>query len=107
MKLMRIFKSLMQLMTAAQRVHIFIVNLYSLYIIIVSDDFQSASGTLTLSSDTSESCFDDMIVDDDIREAVPECFTVSILSSTGDIGSPSVATVCISDNDGTFYTYHS
>ena len=104
MKLMRIFKSLMQLMTAAQRVHIFIVNLY---IIIVSDDFQSASGTLTLSSDTSESCFDVMIVDDDIREAVPECFTVSILSSTGDIGSPSVATVCISDNDGTFYTYHS
>ena len=68
--------------------------------VIASDDFQSASGTLTFSSDLTESCFDVMIVDDDIREAVPECFTVSILSSTGDIGSPSVATVCINDNDG-------
>ena len=64
------------------------------------DDFESVSGTLIFSSDVTESCFTVMIVDDSIRESVPECFTVTIVDATGDIESPSVATVCIEDNDG-------
>ena len=42
------------------------------------------------------------IVNDSVRESVPECFTVSIVSATGDTDSPSVTTVCINDDDGMF-----
>ena len=70
-----------------------------------SDDFESASGTLTFTSDATEACFTVTIVDDSIRESVPECFTVSIIDATGDIVSPTMATACIEDNDGnTFFT---
>ena len=65
-----------------------------------SEDFQSQNGTLTFTSDETESCFPIVIVNDDIRESVPECFTVSIMSGTGGIDSPSVATACIIDDDG-------
>ena len=47
-----------------------------------------------------------VIIDDSIRESVPECFTVSIASATGEIDTPSVATVCINDNDGMFTFGH-
>ena len=70
-----------------------------------SDDFESASGTLTFTSDATEACFTVTIVDDSIRESAPECFTVSIIDATGDIVSPTMATACIEDNDGnTFFT---
>lgn len=58
------------------------------------------NGTLTFSSAVNESCFDITIIDDDTREADLECFSVVIESETGVIGSPSVSTICISDNDG-------
>lgn len=64
------------------------------------EDFQSQSGTLTFSSDVTESCVSIVIVDDNTRESIPECFIFSIVSATGDIETPSVATVCINDNDG-------
>ena len=70
-----------------------------------SEDFQSQNGTLTFSSDATESCFSIVIVNDDMRESVPECFTVSIVSATGDIDSPSVATACIIDDDGMLITH--
>ena len=44
------------------------------------------------------------VEDDSERESVPECFTFSVVDATGDIVDPSVATVCIEDNDGRFYT---
>ena len=40
------------------------------------------------------------VVDDSVRESVPECFTVSLVNVTGDLEDPSIATVCIEDNDG-------
>ena len=41
------------------------------------------------------------VVDDSVRESVPECFTVSLVNVTGgDLEHPSIATVCIEDNDG-------
>lgn len=43
-----------------------------------------------------------MIINDNIRESVPECFTVSIVSASGDIESPSTATICINDDEGMF-----
>ena len=45
------------------------------------------------------------VEDDSERESVPECFTFSLVDATGDIVDPSVATVCIEDNDGWFYTW--
>ena len=66
------------------------------------EDFQSQTGILTFSSDVTKSCVSIVIVDDNVQESGPECFTVSIVSATGDVESPSVATVCISDNDGMY-----
>ena len=41
------------------------------------------------------------VVDDSVRESVPECFTVILVNVTGaDLEDPSIATVCIEDNDG-------
>ena len=41
------------------------------------------------------------VVDDSVRESAPECFTVILGDVTGaDLEDPSVATVCIEDNDG-------
>ena len=41
------------------------------------------------------------VVDDSVRESVPECFTVSLVNVTGaDLEDPSIATVCIEDNNG-------
>jgi hypothetical protein len=64
-----------------------------------SEDFRHQSGILTFSSNVTTSCVSIQIVNDSVRESVPECFTVSIVSATGDTDSPSVTTVCINDDD--------
>lgn len=76
------------------------MDCFSFTSFIALEDFQSQNGILTFSSDVTESCVSIVIVNDSVRESVPECFTVGIVNATGDIDSPSVATVCISDNDG-------
>ena len=65
------------------------------------DDFDGVSGTFSFTSGTTESCVTISVVDDSVRESVPECFTVILGDVTGaDLEDPSVATVCIEDNDG-------
>ena len=65
------------------------------------DDFHGVVGTLSFTRNTTESCVTISVVDDSVRESVPECFTVSLVNVTGaDIDGPSIATVCIDDNDG-------
>ena len=63
------------------------------------------SGTLSFTSDDTEMCVAISVEDDSERESVPECFTFSLVDATGDIVDPSVATVCIEDNDGWFYRW--
>ena len=65
------------------------------------DDYDGVSGTLSFTSDATESCVTINVEDDSTRESVPECFTVALLDVTGaDFEEPRIATVCIEDNDG-------
>ena len=41
------------------------------------------------------------IEDDSERESAPECFTFALVDvSGGDLEEPTIATICIEDNDG-------
>ena len=65
------------------------------------DDFHGVVGTLSFTRNVTESCVTISVVDDSVRESVPECFTVSLVNVTGaDLEDPSITTVCIEDNDG-------
>ena len=65
------------------------------------DDFHGVIGTLSFTRNITESCVIISVVDDSVRESVPECFTVSLVNITGaDLKHPSTANVCIEDNDG-------
>ncbi|CAI8052156.1 hypothetical protein GBAR_LOCUS28548, partial [Geodia barretti] len=64
------------------------------------EDYDGVSGTLSFTSDATESCVTITVEDDSTRESVPECFTVALLDVTGaDFEEPRIATVCIEDND--------
>ena len=67
------------------------------------DDFLELSGTLELTSTATRRCISIHIVDDSVKEADQECFTVSLSKSSGNANftlSPAVTTACINDMDG-------
>ena len=66
----------------------------------VSNDFTDKSGTLTFTNTASTQCTSIVIVDDSVSESNNECFAVGLSDATETIDNPSVATVCITDNDG-------
>ena len=65
-----------------------------------AEDFASQSGVLSFTNDTEFQCASIMVIDDNSSESYQECFTLSLLGATDLIANPSVATVCIDDDDG-------
>ena len=55
---------------------------------------------LSFMNDTMLQCASIMVIDDNSSESYQECFTLSLLGATDFIANPSVATVCINDDDG-------
>ena len=71
-----------------------------LFPFLASNDFTEASGTLTFSNTDSTECVTIDIVDDSTSEPSDECFTLELSDGTETIDNPSIATVCITDDDG-------
>ena len=67
---------------------------------LVTNDFNEASGTLSFSNTDSTECVTIDIVDDSTSEPSDECFTLELSDGTETIDNPSIATVCITDDDG-------
>ena len=66
----------------------------------IEDDFVGQRGVFSFSNDTQVQCASITITDDDISETNQECFTVSLSGAADYTVNPSVATVCINDDDG-------
>ena len=64
------------------------------------DDFTEKSGIFTFTNSASTQCTSIVIVDDTVSESSNECFTVELSDATETLDIPSVATVCIADDDG-------
>ena len=72
----------------------------TLLLITAAEDFASQSGVLFFTNDTIFQCVSIMITNDNSSESDQECFTLSLLGATDLIVNPSVATICINDDDG-------
>jgi len=65
----------------------------------------SRRGVFSFATDTTIQCVSIMITNDNISENNWECFTVSLSGASEYIAYPTVATVCIIDDDGQWLAY--
>ena len=73
------------------------------FLSIAVEDYTETSGTLIFTNTTLTQCVYVGVVNDNISESSNECFTVGLSSGTETVDIPSVATVCIADNDGQLF----
>ena len=65
----------------------------------------SQTGVFSFATDTTIQCVSIMITNDTICEDNWECFTVGLSGASGYTAYPTVATVCIIDDDGQWLIY--
>ena len=76
------------------------------FVPIASSDYTSASGVFVITEDNTQECLSISIIDDNEDEGERECFavTISTASAEGISLGISLATVCITDDDGSAHT---
>ena len=74
--------------------------IFKLILVLIEDDFVSQRGVFSFSKNTLAQCVYIRVINDHISETNRECFTVSLSGAADYTVNPSVATVCINDDDG-------
>lgn len=78
---------------------------FSIVLLITVEDFVSQRGVFSFATNTTVQCVSILITNDNTSEDTWECFTVGLSGASGYTIHPSVATVCINDDDGQWLIY--
>lgn len=78
----------------------------TLFLPVAPGDYTSTNGIFVITEDNTEECLSISIIDDNEDEGERECFavTISTANTEGISLGISLATICITDNDGSVHT---